>query len=147
MIKMSLFGSQVLLTMDFECRSRPVNNYVNIRLGVPKSQINPYDFLVGLSKEYCSSFMDEETAKKPAGVPVLCPTFRFPAMQVGLEAENLCNKLLLQEITKPWGSSTDLCAHQHPGAFFAAIRWRVQCNIVGHADVSLLSSVKTALIS
>lgn len=42
-------------------------------------------------------------------------------MQVGLEAEHLCDKLLLQEIAKPWDSSTDLGAHQHPGAFFAAV--------------------------
>lgn len=49
---------------------------------------------------------------------------------VGLEAEHLCNKLLLQEIAKPWDHSMDLSAHQHPGACFAAVR--VECVARNH---------------
>lgn len=47
-------------------------------LGVPKSQTNPQKFIVGLSREYCSSSTNKKIVKYMVGVPVLCLTLRFP---------------------------------------------------------------------
>lgn len=47
-------------------------------LGVPKSQANPEKFIVGLSREYCSSFTNKKIVKYLAGAAVLCLTVTFP---------------------------------------------------------------------
>lgn len=62
MLLMSLFGSLMLLTAYFECRSRAVNNS-DIVLGVPKWQTNPQKFIVGLSKGVLQLFHKQENSK------------------------------------------------------------------------------------
>lgn len=129
--------------MDFECRSRPVNNYANICLGVPKSQINLYKFLLGLSREYRSSFTNEEIVKNWQECQPAVPRSGFqPCRWVW--------KLSISVISG--------CCRRQPSAGIAPrisvhtstqelsvlqLQWRVHCCIVGHAQVSLLCSVKT----
>lgn len=86
MVKMGLFGSQILLTVDFEGRSRLVNNCVNICLDVPESQIKPYKFLIGLNRDYCSSFTSKEIVNKWQESQPFVPRAGLQPW-VGLEAE------------------------------------------------------------
>lgn len=53
-------------------------NNCDIFHGVLQSQTNPQKFIVGLSREHCSSFTNKKIEKYLTGVPVLCLTFRFP---------------------------------------------------------------------